>query len=111
MSTEDKVTSNHALPPDLPMLTFPVFIRMSSSERKPYRGVGNPPCTLPGPTVPASLSRVDHYPDLDSIIPVHIFIFWPHVGSSIITVKSWLAFFMPKWFPVNGFLLCISSGR
>lgn len=65
LSTEDKVTSNHTLPPDLPMLTFPLFICMSSFERKPYRSVGTPPCTLPGPAAPPSLSRVDHYPDLD----------------------------------------------
>ena len=48
-----------------------------------------------------------------SIIHVHVFIFWPHVGSSIINVKSWLACFYVKmvsykWFPVAYFTLQIA---
>ena len=48
-----------------------------------------------------------------SITPAHVFIFWPHVGSSIINVKSWLACFYVqtvsyKWLPTAYFILQIA---
>ena len=69
------------------------------------------PCLAPLPLVPcpgwtAILISM-------SITPAHVFIFWPHVGSSIINVKSWLACFYVqtvsyKWLPTAYFILQIA---
>ena len=112
-STEDKLTSNHTLPPDLPVLTFPLFIWCHLLKGNPTQVLGTcpapslaPPSLLPCPGWTTILISM-------SIIPVHVFIFWPHVGSSIINMKSWLACFYVKmvsykWFPIAHFILQIA---